>query len=91
MILIIHLTSGASTTEQFVNTILTQDNGVDIYVMKKGAKTVDENGIVTEMEESTEMVIKSAFMTSQSFQIQEGQISGNDLQGEYLEPVLGSL
>ena len=27
---------GASTTDQFVNTVLTQDNGVDIYIMKKG-------------------------------------------------------
>ena len=81
---------GAQTTEQFVNTLLTQDEGIDIYVLKKGAKTIT-NGIVTEASESVEFVIVSAFLTSQSFQIQEGQIAGSDLQGEYLNPVLASL
>lgn len=80
----------AQTAEQFVNTLLTQDEGIDIYVLKKGAKTIT-NGIVTEASESVEFVIASAFLTSQSFQIQEGQIAGSDLQGEYLNPVLTSL
>ena len=61
---------GASTTDQFVNTVLTQDNGVDIYIMKKGAKTI-VNGIVTEASEENLFVIKNAFLTSQSFDIQE--------------------
>ena len=78
---------GATTTDQFVNTILTQDNGVDIYIMKKGAKTIT-NGIVTEASEENLFVIKNAFLTSQSFDIQEGQISGSDMSGEYLEPIL---
>ena len=38
---------GASTTDQFVDTVLLQDNGVDIYVMKKCAKVI-KNCIVTE-------------------------------------------
>lgn len=80
---------GATTTEQFVNTVLTQDNGVDIYIMKKGAKTLT-NGIVTEASEENLFVIKNAFLTSQSFDIQEGQISGSDLSGEYLEPILNA-
>ena len=80
---------GATTTEQFVNTVLTQDNGVDIYIMKKGAKTLT-NGIVTEASEENLFVIKNAFLTSQSFDIQEGQISGSDMSGEYLEPILSA-
>ena len=80
---------GASTTEQFVNTVLMQDNGVDIYVMKKGAKVIT-NGIVTEATEENLFVIKNAFLTSNSFDIQEGQISGSDLSGEYLEPILSA-
>ena len=80
---------GATTTEQFVNTVLTQDQGVDIYIMKKGAKTI-VNGIVTEASEENLFVIKNAFLTSQSFDIQEGQISGSDMSGEYLEPILGA-
>ena len=80
---------GASTTEQFVNTVLMQDNGVDIYVMKKGAKVIT-NGIVTEATEENLFVIKNAFLTSNSFDIQEGQISSSDLSGEYLEPILSA-
>jgi len=80
---------GATTTDQFVNTVLTQDNGVDIYIMKKGAKTLT-NGIVTEASEENLFVIKNAFLTSQSFDIQEGQISGSDMSGEYLEPILSA-
>ena len=80
---------GATTTDQFVNTVLTQDNGVDIYIMKKGVKTIT-NGIVTEASEENLFVIKNAFLTSQSFDIQEGQISGSDMSGEYLEPILGA-
>lgn len=83
------VTRGATTTEQFVNTVLTQDNGVDIYIMKKGAKTIN-NGIVTEASEENLFVIKNAFLTSQSFDIQEGQISGSDMSGEYLEPILSA-
>lgn len=79
---------GATTTEQFVNTVLLQDNGVDIYVMSKGAKTVS-NSIVTEVDEKTQFVIKNAFLESQSFNIDEGQIAGSDLSGSYLEPILG--
>lgn len=83
------VTRGATTTEQFVNTVLTQDNGVDIYIMKKGAKNI-VNGIVTEASEENLFVIKNAFLTSQSFDIQEGQISGSDMSGEYLEPILSA-
>lgn len=80
---------GASTTDQFVNTVLLQDQGVDIYVMKKGAKVIT-NGIVTEATEENLFVIKNAFLTSNSFDIQEGQILGSDLSGEYLEPILSA-
>ena len=80
---------GATTTDQFVNTVLTQDNGVDIYIMKKGAKTI-VNGIVTEASEENLFVIKNAFLTSQNFDLQEGQISGSDMSGEYLEPILSA-
>lgn len=81
---------GATTTDQFVNTVLTQDNGVDIYIMKKGAAVVSNTGIVTEASEENMFVIKNAFLTSNSFDIQEGQIAGSDLSGEYLEPILSA-
>lgn len=81
---------GATTTDQFVNTVLTQDNGVDIYIMKKGAKVVNAAGIVTEASEENMFVIKNVFLTSNSFDVQEGQIAGSDMSGEYLEPILSA-
>ena len=57
---------GATTTDQFVNTILTQDNGVDIYVMKKGAKVI-KNGIVTEASEEKLFVIQECFLNFSKF------------------------
>lgn len=78
---------GVSLKDQFVNTILLQEEGVDIYIMKKGAKTI-VNGIVTEIEEKNFYVVKDAFMDSQSFDIQESQISGSSLGGRYLTPVM---
>lgn len=83
------LIRGASTTDQFVNTVLTQDNGVDIYIMKKGAKLI-EDGIVKEIEEKNFFVIQDAYLTSNSFDIQEGQIAGSDMSGEYLNPILNA-
>lgn len=77
----------APTRDTFVNTVLLQDNGVDIYVFKKGAKQI-ENGIVKEIEEQDFLVIKNAFLDSQSFNIDEGQIAGSDLSGSYLDPAM---
>ena len=78
---------GVKSTEQFVNTILMQDNGIDIYIMKKMAATV-KNGIVTEAGEEEFIVIKDCFMESQSFDLSEGQIAGTSVSGTYLTPVL---
>lgn len=78
---------GAATRDQFVNTILLQDEGVDIYIMKKGAKVI-ENGIVTEIEEQNFFIVKNAFLDSQSFDIQESNISGSSMSGTYLDPIM---
>lgn len=77
----------APTRDTFVNTVLLRDNGVDIYIFRKGAKTV-ENNIVTEIEEQDFLVIKNVFLESQSFNIDEAQITGSDLSGSYLEPAI---
>ena len=78
---------GAKTKDQFLNTVLLQDNGVDIHIMKKGAKTI-ENGIVIDTDEKDFLLVRNAFMDSQSFDIQESNISGSSLSGTYLDPVL---
>ena len=81
---------GVNTTEEFVNTVLMQDNGVDIYIMKKNSKVI-EDGIVKEAGEESFFVIQSAFLESQSFDVQEGQIAGQSVSGSYLTPILSTL
>lgn len=78
---------GVKSTEQFVNTVLMQDNGIDIYIMKKNAVTV-ENGIVTEASEEEFVVIRECYLESQSFDISEQNISGTQVSGTYINPCL---
>jgi len=80
---------GVSVKDQFVNTLLLQESGVDIYIMKKGAKTI-LNGVVTDIEDINFFVVKDSYMDSQSFDIQESQISGSSLSGRYLTPVMSA-
>jgi hypothetical protein len=74
--------------QDFINTILLQDTGVDIYLYRKIASTVTNN-IVTATDEQLIGVLRNAFLNSQNFDITENQISGSDLNGIYLEPILG--
>lgn len=78
---------GVKSTEQFVNTVLMQDNGIDIYIMKKNATTI-ENGIVTEAGEEEFLVLRECYMESQSFDISEQSIGGTDVSGTYINPIL---
>jgi len=77
--------------EEFVNSLLLQENGVDIYIYKKQATVsgIDATtGLVTEIENGDFAVIFGAFTDSQSFDISEGQISGMDQSFTYLNPIL---
>ena len=71
----------------FVNTILLQDSGTDIYLYRKIASSVVKN-IVISTDEQLIGVIHNAFIDSQNFDITEGQISGSDMSGTYLEPIM---
>ena len=73
--------------KDFLNTILLQDSGVDIYLYRTISKTVT-NGIVVETDVEKIGVIGNAFLDSQNFDITESQISGSDLSGTYLESIL---
>ena len=74
---------------EFVNSLLLQELGVDIYIYKKEATVVDATtGLVTEIGEGDFAVIRKAFTDSQSFDISEGQVSGMDQSFTYLIPIL---
>ena len=81
----------------FINTILLDEEGFDIDLIKKEADTVnfppngkDANGIA----QTTEVVfasIRKVFITGDNFDISEGQIAGRDGTFEYLDPIVGQI
>lgn len=77
--------------QEFVDTVLLQEDGVQIDIMKKVKDTVDPaTGIITPKFEVF-ATVKGAFSTKEGFDISEGQISGKDVDFEYLNPILFSV
>ena len=81
------LIRNVSTVEQFVDTVLLQENGVQIDIMRKSKASQNENGIITSKLE-TFASVKGCFLTREGFDISEGQISGRDADFEYTTPIL---
>jgi len=80
-------------TSGFVNTILLDEEGFDIDLIKKVPDLVnfpnggrDANGIIQTKDEAF-ATVRKVFITSDSFDISEGQIAGRDGAFEYLDPV----
>jgi hypothetical protein len=82
------LIRGVASAQQFVDTILLQDSGVNIHVYRKVKKTVNDNNVVTSTDRDKVGVIYNAFMNSNSVDISDGQIAMSDLSGDYLTPIL---
>lgn len=75
--------------KKFVNTFILNEIGVEIYIYKKFAEVVDSvTGLVTSVGDGEFAVIESAFPENQSFDINEGTISGTDANFTYLNPIL---
>jgi hypothetical protein len=74
---------------KFVNTFILNEIGVDIYIYKKFVEQLDPNtGLVTSVGDGDFAVIEKAFPENQSFDINEGAISGTDCNFTYLNPIL---
>jgi hypothetical protein len=82
------LIRGVASAQQFVDTLLLQDSGVNIHVYRKVPKTINDNNVVTETDKDKVGVIYNAYMNSNSIDISDGQIAMSDLSGEYLTPIL---
>ena len=77
------------SVEKFINSVLLQEDGIDIYIYKKEAQTIDsETGLVTEISEGDFAVIRGCFSDRQGFDISEGAISGSDQDMTYMHPIL---
>jgi hypothetical protein len=75
------------TDQQFKDTILLKDFGVNIHIYRKIPKTV-VGSIVTETDTDRIAIIQNAFMDSQSFSIDEGNVAMSDISGTYLNPII---
>lgn len=76
-----------NTIDEFVDTVLLQENGIQVDIMRKGAVATDPvTGIISSSLEVFAS-IKGAFITREGFDIQEGQISGKDADFDYTTPI----
>ncbi len=75
------------TLDEFVDTVLLQEEGVQIDILRKVKDVVLGNGVIVPKLEIFASV-QGAFLTRESFDITESQISGRDADFEYINPVL---
>jgi hypothetical protein len=79
----------AGDLKTFVNTLILNETGFEIYIYKKTAEITDPTtGLVTSMGEGEFCVIENALPENQSFDINEGAISGSDMSFSYLNPII---
>jgi len=82
------LINRSGSVQQFINTMILNEQGIQIQLLRK-TKVSELNGLVTEIKDDgdTIAVIRDFFPDSQSFDIQENQISSTNISGRYLTPV----
>jgi len=77
--------------QEFVDTVLLREEGITIDIMKKVKDSIDpETGIITPRYEVFASV-RGALSTKEGFDISEGQISGRNVDFEYMTPILFSV
>jgi hypothetical protein len=83
------LIRNVNTLDEFVDTVLLQENGIQIDVTRKVKDTGPDptTGIIVSKLEIFASV-KGCFLTREGFDISEGQISGRDADFEYTTPIL---
>ena len=78
-----------ASVKQFIDTVLLTDEGVDVVILKKvkNSKPNPNTGIIESTYE-TFAKVSGMFIDSESFDINEGQISGTDQSFTYTTPIL---
>jgi hypothetical protein len=78
-----------NTLDEFIDTVLLQENGIQVDIMRKvAASPPDPNTGIIPSELEIFASVKSCFLTREGFDIQEGQISGKDTDFDYLTPII---
>lgn len=75
------------TVQQWEDTLLLSNSGVQIDIMRKVADTQLPSGVIVPRLEVFAS-IKGCFISRESFDISEGQISGRDVDFQYTTPIL---
>ena len=81
----------AGTIDNFVNTILLQENGIQVDIMRKvNAATGSPDPVSGVFYPGFEVFasVKGAFLTREAMDVSEGQISGKDADFEYTTPII---
>lgn len=82
------LLRNVSNVQEFVDTVLLQEEGLQIDIMKKVKDYRDPNTGVIYPQFELFASVRGAFISKESFDISEGQISGKDVDFEYMTPIL---
>lgn len=77
----------AQTADQFFDTLLLNSDGIQIDVLRKIFGSKNAQGIILPAYEIV-VSLKAMFATRESFDISDGQISGRDVDFEYMTPFL---
>lgn len=82
------LINRSGSVKNFIDTMILNEQGIQIQMFKK-TKLSELNGLVTGVQDDGETVavIRDFFPDSQTFDIQENQISSTNISGRYLTPV----
>lgn len=82
------LLRNVNNLQEWVDTVLLQENGIQIDIMKKIKDYQDPTTGIIYPNFELFASIRGAFSTKESFDISEGQISGRDVDFEYITPIL---
>lgn len=81
----------APSLSAWVDNVLLQEDGVDITIFKKVKDVVNPTTGLIEAELEEYATISGCFIDRESFDISEGQISGQDQDFSYITPILFSV
>jgi len=77
-----------NSVEAYANSLLLGQRPVDLYIYKKDANVTGGQLIVENFDEADFAIIRDLHLESSGWDITEGQISGRNMSGRYLNPVI---
>lgn len=77
-----------NSIQEFVNTVLLQENGLSLTFIRKVADTIDPVTKIITPKYQELMTVSGMFNTTETMEITEGQVSGHNQSFMYTNPVL---